>query len=160
MLGLHTLAELLLRLLLLLRLSSATQRSAIVGLVPRSERRSIDLHDSGLRKRVRSDELVVRRMESNDNDTGLAGDALAAPAEGAGLESQASELSVAAAGSDEMDALGTNSSVGWLPTFLEGSAGCLLDTILSAGLRGVELPLLSVVGALGTGGGPLVAGVS
>jgi len=80
-------------------------------------------------------------MEGNDNDTGLSGDTLATPAEVASLESQASELSVAAAGADEMDALGTNSSVGWLPTFLEGS-------------------LLSVVGALGTGGGPLVAGVS
>jgi len=140
-LSLHTLAEFLIRLLLLLCLSSSAQCGAIVSLVPRSEWRSINLHNGRFGEGIRSDELVVRRVEGYNDDTGLSGDALAAPAEVAGFESQSSELSVTAAGADEMDALGTNSSVGWLPTFLEGS-------------------LLSVIGALGTAGGPLVAGIS
>lgn len=128
MLVLHTLADLLLGFsLLVLLLSSSTQRSAIVSLIPRSEWRSINLNDGRFGKSIRSDKFVVGRMESDDDDTGLSGDTLAAPAEVASVESQTSELSVAAASSDEMDTLVTNSSVGWLPTFLEGSAGCLLE---------------------------------
>lgn len=125
---LHTLADLLLGIsLLVLLLSSSAQRSAVVSLIPRSEWCSINLNDGRFSKSIRSDEFVVGRVESDDDDTGLSGDTLAAPAEVASVESQTSELSVAAAGSDEMDALVTNSSVGWLPTFLEGSAGCLLE---------------------------------
>lgn len=98
---LHTLANLLLRIsLLLLLLSSSAQSSTIVSLIPRSERRSIDLHNGGLGQGIRSDEFVVGRVERHDDDTGLSRDALGAPAEVAGLESQTSELSVAASGSD------------------------------------------------------------
>jgi len=125
---LHALADLLLGLsLLVLLLASSAKRGAVVGLVPRSEWRSINLDNGGFGKGIRSDKFVVGRVESDDDDTGLSGDTLAAPAEVAGVESQTSELSVAAAGSDEMDTLVTDSSVGWLPTLLEGSAGCLLE---------------------------------
>lgn len=112
-----------------------------MGLIPGSERRGIDLHDSRLGERIRSDEFVVGRMERNDNDTGLAGDSLAAPAEIACVQSETSELSVAAAGSYEMDSLRADTGVGWLSSFFKGS-------------------LLSVVCAFGTGCRALVTRVS
>lgn len=62
-------------------------------------------------------------MEGYDNDTGLAGDTLASPAEVTRVKSETSEFAVTASGSYKMDALGTNSSVRRLTTFLEGSAG-------------------------------------
>ena len=70
-----------------------------MGLVPGSEWRSIDLDHGGLGQGIRSDEFVVGRVESDDDDTGLSGNALRAPAEVASLESQTSELSVATSGS-------------------------------------------------------------
>ena len=163
MLVLHTLALLRLLSSLLILLPSSSQSSAVVSLIPRPKRGSIDLHNSRSRQGIRSDKFVVGRVESDDDDTGLAGDTLAAPGEVAGFEAQCSELAVAASGSDEMDALVADSSIGRLTTFLESSAENVLDTF-SAGLRrvcfGVEIPLLSVVRALGTRCGSLVAGVS
>lgn len=130
---------LLLRWLLLL--SSSTNGDAVMSLIPSSEWRGINLHDGRSGKGIRSDKFVVRRVESDDNDTGLARDSFTAPAEIARVESETSELSVSAAGSYEMDSLRANTCVGWLTTFLKGS-------------------LLSVVCAFGTGCRALVAGVS
>lgn len=118
---LHALGHLLLLSWLLL-LPSSTDGYTIMSLVPSSEWSGIDLHDGGSGKGIRSDKFVVRGMESDDNDTGLSGDSLTAPTEVARVESETSELSVSAAGSYEMDSLSANTGVGWLTTFLKGSA--------------------------------------
>jgi len=143
-LGLHTLADLCVGRICCRRtwlLSSPADVRSVVCLVPSSEGSSIDLHDGRFGEGIGSDQFVVGRMICDDDDADLAGDTLAAPREIAGFEAQGTVFSVAAAGADEMDALGTNASVGWLATFLEGS-------------------LLAVVGALCTGGRPLVTAVS
>lgn len=129
--GLGTLSLLLLNALALLRLlwdislllASAAQRGTVVSLVPLSEWRGVDLNDGRLGKGVRADEFVVRRMEGHSDDADLAGDALAAPGEVAGVETQGAEFAVAAASADEVDSLGTDTGVGGLTTLLE-SSGC------------------------------------
>ena len=125
LLGLHTLAllHLLRGLGALLLLPPAAQVLAVVGLVPLTERRGVDLHDGALGEGVGTDELVVGGVEGDADDADLAGDALAAPGEVAGVEAQATELAVAAAGADEVDALGADAGVGGLAALLEGSAG-------------------------------------
>lgn len=90
-------------------------------LIPLPKRRGIDLHHGALRQGIRAHELVVRRMEGDGDDADLARDALAAPGEVARVDAQAAELAVAAAGADEVDALGADAGVGRLATFLEGS---------------------------------------
>lgn len=65
----------------LLLLSSSTNGHTVVGLVPSSEWCGIDLHDGGSGKGIRSDKFIVRRMESDNNDTGLSGNSLTAPTE-------------------------------------------------------------------------------
>lgn len=94
------------------------------------------MDNGGSSQGVRSDKFVVGRVESDDDNTGLAGDSLTAPAEVARIESETSEFAVTATGSYEMDALGTNSSVGRLTTFLEGS---LLSVVCALGSRGRSL---------------------
>ena len=89
--------------------------------VPLAERVGVNLHDGGLGQGVGADELVVRRVKGDGNDTDFAGDALAAPGEVTGVEAEGAELAVAAASTDEMDALAADTSVGWLTPFLEGS---------------------------------------
>jgi len=71
---------------------------------------------------VGSDEFIVRGMESDNYDTDFAGNALGAPGEVAGLETQGAVFFVAAAGADKMDALVADSGVGWLAAFLKCSA--------------------------------------
>lgn len=102
-------------------LTSATKWLAVVSLVPLTERCSIDLDDGGLGEGVGSDQLVVGRVESHSDHADLAGDALAAPGEVAGVETQSTELAVAATGANKVDALWSDTGVGWLPTLLESS---------------------------------------
>lgn len=90
-------------------------------LIPLTEGVGIDLDHGSLGKSVRADEFVVGRVEGDGNDTDFAGDALAAPGEIAGIETQGAEFAVAATRADEMDTLGTDTGVGRLATFLEGS---------------------------------------
>ena len=119
---LHTLA--LLRVLGLsarLLLPPASQALTVVRLVPLPEGRSVDLNDGALRQGVGADEFVVRRVEGDGDDTNFAGNALAAPGEVAGIDAETTELPVAATGANEMDALGADTGVGRLATFLEGS---------------------------------------
>lgn len=114
----------LLRLLLwrtLLLLPTPADRLAVVCLVPLPERRRVDLHHRGLGQGVCAHELVVGRMEGDDDDTHFARDALGAPREVAGVDAQAAELAVAAAGAHEMDALGADAGVGGLAALLESS---------------------------------------
>lgn len=81
----------------------------------------IDLDDSRLCESVCTDELVVRRMECDDDDTDFSCDALGTPAEVAAVKTQATVFGVAATGADEMNALVADTGVGWLAALLEGS---------------------------------------
>lgn len=104
-----------------LLLATTTEVLAVVGLVPLTERSGIDLDDGGLGQGVGADQLVVGGMEGDSNDADLAGDALRAPGEVAGVETQGAELAVAAAGAHEMDALGADTGVGWLTAGFESA---------------------------------------
>jgi len=85
------------------------------------------LHDCRFGEGVCSDELVVGGMERHADDTNFAGDGLGAPGEVAGIEAESSEFAVAATGADKMDALGTDTGVGRLTTFLESPVAMWLD---------------------------------
>jgi hypothetical protein len=61
------------------------------------------------------------KRTGDGNDTGLAGDALGGPGKVTRVETQGTVLVVAAAGADDVDALGADTSVGGLATKLEGS---------------------------------------
>lgn len=118
-----------------------------MGLVPLSEGSSIDLDDGGAGQGVGSDELVVGRVVDDTDDTSLLGDALGAPGEVAGLETQSTELAVAAAGADKMDTLSANTGIGRLAALLE-SPEAMLDMTREA--IGLCIPLLAVVCPLRT----------
>lgn len=154
---LYAVGLLLLLLLAGLGLAPAAEGLAVVGLEPLSEGRGIDLDDGGLGEGVGADKLVVGGVVDDTDDTGLLGDALGAPREVARVETQSTELAVAAAGADKMDALGANTGVGRLATLLESPAA-MLDMTLEA--IGLCIPLLAVVCALRTGRGALVTGVA
>lgn len=153
--------------LTLLTLSLSANGGAVVSLIPSTEGCSIDLDDGGAGKGVCADEFVVGRMEGDDNDTDLAGDALGSPREVTALDSQRSVFGVSASGAYKMDSLGANTSVGWLTALLKSSAWKIVSEIFALLSHGqffhpssVYLPLLSVVCALCTSCGPLVAAVS
>lgn len=112
--------------------------NTVVRLVPLTERSGIDLDNGGLGKSVGSDQLVVRGVESNVDNTGLAGNTLRAPREVTGLNTESTELLVTTAGTDGVDSLGSDTGVGGLTTQL-------------------KLSLLSELSALGTGVRTLVA---
>lgn len=118
-----------------------------MGLVPLSEGGGIDLDDGGAGQGVGSDELVVGGVVDDTDDTGLLGDALGAPGEVAGLETQSTELAVAAAGADKMDTLSANTGIGRLAALLE-SPEAMLDMTREA--IGLCIPLLAVVCPLRT----------
>lgn len=128
-----------------------------MGLEPLSEGGGVDLDDGGLGEGVGTDELVVGRVVDDTDHTGLLGDALRSPREVAGIETQSTELAVAAAGADKMDTLGANTGVGRLATLLESPAA-MLDMTLEA--IGLCIPLLAIVCALGTGRRALVTRVA
>jgi hypothetical protein len=117
----HTAALLDLLLRLLLLLPPTTKRLAIMRLIPLAERSGIDLDDGGLGEGVGTDELVVRRMVCDGDDTHFPRDALGAPAVVAGIQTQGTELAVAAAGAHQMDTFGTDTGLGRLTTLLESS---------------------------------------
>lgn len=114
------LLDLLLGLALLL-LAPATDGLAVVGLVPLAEGGGVDLDDGGLGQGVGADELVVRGVEGDADDAGLAGGALGAPGEVTRVETQGAVLVVAAAGADGVDALGADAGVRFLATGLENA---------------------------------------
>lgn len=93
-----------------------------MGLVPLSEGSRVDLDNGGLGEGVGADELVVGRVEGHSQDTDFTRDALGAPGEVAGVDAESTELAVAAADADEMDALGSDSGVGGLTALFESSA--------------------------------------
>lgn len=145
-------------------LASATQRLAVVGLVPLTERSSVDLDDGRLGEGVGSDQLVVGRVEGDGNHTDFAGDALAAPGEVAGVETQTAEFAVAATGADEVDTLGADTGVGGLAALLESSVALIIRrcVLATGGIEtiGLCIPLLAIVCALSTRGAALVTAVT
>lgn len=104
-----------------LLLATTAKVLAIVGLVPLTERSGINLDDGGLGQGVGADQLVVGRMEGDGNDADLAGDTLRSPGEVARVETQGAELAVTTTGAHEMDALGTDTGVGWLTAGFESA---------------------------------------
>lgn len=111
----------LLLLLALLLLSAATKGLAVVGLVPLTEGSGIDLDNGGLGQGVGADQLVVGRVVGDNDDTGLAGDALGGPREVTRVETEGTELLVTTAGADGVDALGADTGVGLLTARLENA---------------------------------------
>ena len=89
--------------------------------VPLSERGCVDLDNGGFGEGICSDEFVVGWMVRDDNDADFASDAFRAPGEVAGFESETTEFAIAASCADEMDALRTNTGVGWLTALFKGS---------------------------------------
>lgn len=130
-----------------------------MGLVPLAEGRGVDLDDGRLGQGVGADQLVVGGVVGDDNDTGLARDALGAPREVAGLEAEGAELAVAATGADKVDALGTNAGVGRLATLLESPAAAMSDMVFSRAI-GLCIPLLAVVCPLSAGSRALVTRIA
>lgn len=106
---------------LLLLLAPAADGLAVVSLVPLTEGSGVDLDDGGLGQGVGADQLVVRGVVGDTDDTGLAGGALGGPGEVTGVETQGTVLVVTAAGADGVDALGANTGVGTLATGLESA---------------------------------------
>lgn len=143
-------------------LASSAEGLAVVGLVPLSEGSGIDLDDGALGEGVGSDQLVVGGVVSDTDDTGLAGATLGAPGEVTRVETESTVLVVTATGSDGVDTLGTNTGVGTLAASLESALlpCCERSERMSKGLYGLSELLRTVVGALGTGSGSLVAGVT
>ena len=112
-----------------------------MSLVPLAEGSGIDLDNGVLHKGTGTDQLVVGRVIDDSDDTGLAGDGLGTPGEVTGIQAHGTELAVTTTGANLVDALSTELGVGSLTTQL-------------------ELSLLAILGALGSGSGALVAGVS
>ena len=115
------LLDLLGGLLALLLLAPTAEGLAVVGLVPLAEGSGVDLDDGGLGQGVGADQLVVGRVVGDDDDTGLAGAALGGPGEVAAVQAQGAVLVVAAAGADDVDALGADTGVGGLAAGLESA---------------------------------------
>jgi hypothetical protein len=149
-----------------LQLASATEVLAIMCLIPLSERSSVDLDNGRSGEGVGSDEFVVGRMESDDDDSDLAGDALRGPGEVAGFETESTKLSVTTTGADEMDSLGSDTSIGLLSAGFESALlPCKILSWIFSGwntcqLRHMGFLLRTVICSLGTSGRALVSAVS
>lgn len=149
-----------------LLLASATQRLAVVRLVPLSERRSVDLHHGRLGQRVGPDQLVVRRVVHHPDHAGLARNPLGSPREVARVQTQRAVLGVTTPGPHKVDALGADTRVGRLTTLLEGSAGKIPLTLcpnpLPMAFSSIcsVVPLLAVLGALRSASRALVTGIT
>ena len=167
-------------------LALAANVLTVVGLVPLTERSSVDLDDGALGQGVCADELVADGVVDDTDDTGLAGAALGGPGEVARVETEGTVLVVTATGADGVDALRTETGVGSLAAGLESallpcwkrSERTVPPSQLSSPphvrgrtdsrggphtgfrLENGIWSLRTVVGALRTGSGTLVTGVA
>lgn len=92
-----------------------------MSLVPLSERSGVDLDNGGFCEGVCADKLVVRGMVRDNDHADLAGDALGSPREVTGFEAESTELLVTTTGTDDVNALGSDTGNGGLATLLESS---------------------------------------
>jgi len=104
-----------------LLLTSAAEVLTVVCLIPLSERSGVNLDDGGSGKGVCSDQLIVGRVENDDNHTDLAGNTLRSPGEVASFETKSTVLAVATTSTDEMDSLGSDTGVGFLSAGFENA---------------------------------------
>lgn len=118
-----------------------TQDDTVVVVEPLLEGGGVDLDDGRLGQGVGSDQFVVRRVVDDRGDSRLSGDTFRGPREVTGFNTQSSELLVTTSGSDGVDSLGAQLGRGGLTAQF-------------------ELPLLTVLGSLGTGGRSLVTRIS
>lgn len=119
-----------------------TKGLTVVGLIPLTERSGINLDDGTLHESLCADQLVVAGIVDDINQTGLAGDGFATPAEVSRVEAESAVLVVTTTDTDKVNALG---------------AGKLGVGSLASEL---ELSLLAVVGAFSTGSRALVAAIT
>jgi hypothetical protein len=84
---------------------SATQRQQIVRLVELFEWCGIDGDDAVLHQGLGTNQLVVRCVVNNIENTGLAGRSLRGPGEVSSLQTKSTELAVSSASSHKVDAL-------------------------------------------------------
>ncbi len=70
---------------------------------------------------VCSDQLVIGRVEGDDDHTDLAGNTLRSPGEVTSFETKGTELAVATTGTDKMDSLGSDTGVGFLSAGFENA---------------------------------------
>ena len=126
---------------LLVGLGLAGKSGAVVRLEPLTEGGGVDLDNAVLDEGLGPHKLVGGGVVHDVDETGLAGDGLRAPGEVAGLKAEGAELLVSTAGADSVDPLGTELGQG-------------------RGASSIEVPLLDVLGALSSGGAPLVARIT
>ena len=118
-------------------------------LVPLSERRCVHLNNRALGEGIGSDKLVVRRVVGDRDDADFASDSFGAPAEIPRVKAEGAVFVVTAADADDVYAFGTDTGVGGLTTFLEGSGLQKSEDDLGSGPeRRWNVPLLAVVCAL------------
>ena len=119
-------------------------------LVPLPERRCIDLDNRAFGEGIGSDELVVGRVVGDRDDADFAGDTFGAPAEVPRVKAEGAVFVVTAADADDVDAFGTDTGVGRLATFLEGSDLQTSENDLGSGpeRKWENIPLFAVVCAL------------
>lgn len=94
-------------------------RDTVVGLEELTEGSGVDLDNGTLGQGVGTDQLVVRGVVDNRDDTGLAGNTLGAPGEVTGVQTESTELLVTTANTDRVDTLGSNLGVSGLTAHLE-----------------------------------------
>ena len=104
-----------------LLLTSTTEILTIVCFIPLTEGGGINLDNGGFGEGVGSDKFVVRGVESDDDNTDLAGNTLRGPGEVASFETKGTEFAVTTTGADKMDSLGTDTGVGFLSAGFESA---------------------------------------
>ena len=96
-------------------------------LVPLTERRGVDLDNSGFSERVGPNEFIVRRVEGHANDADFPRYTFGAPREIAGFKAESAVFGVTTTGADKMDTFGAYAGIGWLAAFLESSVSLSSD---------------------------------
>jgi len=92
---------------------------SVVGVVPLTERSSVNLDDGSLDKGLGAHQLVVGSVVNNIQNTRLAGDGLSTPGVISVVETESALLDGSSTAADFVDALNSKTSVGSLTSHLE-----------------------------------------